>query len=73
MDKKRDIFFDTKAGRAFLCLMSLLLIVGGVVILYLSFIEKEWGFWPILFAVGIIVSGVCQILVCNRRRKAIKD
>ena len=70
MDKKRDIFFDTKAGRAFLYLMSLLLIVGGVVILYLSFIVKEWGL--LILAVGSIVSGVCQILVCNRRRKATK-
>ena len=71
MDKKRDIFFDTKAGRAFLCLMSLLLIVGGLVILYLSFIVKEWGL--LILAVGSIVSGVCQIIVCNRRRKATKD
>jgi len=68
MDKKRDMFFDTKAGRAFLCLMSFLLIVGGGVILYFSFIEKEW--WWLFLAIGSIVSGVCQIIVCNRKRKA---
>ena len=62
MDKKRDIFFDTKAGRAFLCLMSLLLIVGGVLIIYLSSIEKEWGLWSILLAAG------CKYCVLSSRR-----
>lgn len=67
MNKKRDIFFDTKAGRAFLFLMSFLLIVGGGVILYFSIIDKEY--WWLFLAIGSIVSGVSQILVCNRKRK----
>ena len=67
MNKKRDIFFDTKAGRAFLFLMSFLLIVGGGMILYFSILEKEY--WWLILAIGSIVSGVSQILVCNRKRK----
>ena len=71
MENKRDIFFDTKAGRAFLFLMSFLLIVGGGMILYFSILEKEY--WWLILAIGSIVSGVSQILVCNRKQKQVKD
>ena len=48
--------------------MSSLLIVGGGIILYLAFNEKQW--WYLFLAVGSIVPGVCQIIICNRKRKA---
>lgn len=64
---KRDIVFDTKAGRTTLCILSALLIAGGLLIIYLAIRLKVW-IW-LLLAAGSITCGVCNFIVCNRRKK----
>ena len=65
---KRDIFYDTKAGRTFLSVLAVLLIAGGLLIIFKSLLLKDWS-W-IFFAACGIVSGVCNLIICNRRKKS---
>ena len=65
---KRDIFYDTKAGRTFLSVLAVLLIAGGLLIIFKSLLLKDWS-W-IFFAACGIVSGVCNLIICSRRKKS---
>ena len=69
---KRDIFFDTKAGRTYLRVMAFLLIVLGLVLVVLGIllgIRGAKGFWlQLVMGVASIVAGVCQLLFLKKRK-----
>lgn len=65
---KRDIFYDTKAGRTFLSVLSVLLIAGGLLLIFFSLKEKNWH-WTFI-AACCIVSGVGNLIICNRKKKS---
>ena len=69
---KRDIFFDTKAGRTYLRVMAFLLIVFGLVLVVLGIllgIRGAKGFWwQLVMGVASIVAGVCQLLFLKNRK-----
>ena len=69
---KRDIFFDTKAGRTYLRVMAFLLIVLGLVLVVLGIllgIRGTKGFWwQLVMGVASIVAGVCQLLFLKNRK-----
>ena len=69
---KRDIVFDTKAGRIYLGAMAILLLVLGPVLVVLAILIKVRGadfFWQTLvMGVASIVAGVCQLLFLKKRK-----
>ena len=69
---KRDIFFDTKAGRTYLRVMAFLLIVLGLVLVVMGIllgIRGAKGFWwQLVMGVASIVTGVCQLLFLKKRK-----
>ena len=72
---KRDIFYDTKAGRTNLRVMAFMLIILGLVLVVLGIllgIRGAKGFWwQLVMGVSTIVAGVCQLLFLkNRKRQA---
>ena len=69
---KRDFIYDTKAGRTFLGVLAVLLLVMGVILLVLSVLlghgGKE-GFWQTLvLGVSSIIFGLCNLIVLKKRR-----
>jgi hypothetical protein len=69
---KRDLFYDTKAGRTYLCVMAIALLVMGLVLLGLSIALKAGGkngFWQtLILGVASIISGICNLIALKKRR-----
>ena len=69
---KRDLFYDTKAGRTYLCVMAIALLIMGLVLLGLSIALKTGGkngFWQtLILGVASIVSGICNLIALKKRR-----
>ena len=69
---KRDIFFDTKAGRTYMRVMAFLLIVLGLVMVVLGILLGVRGakgfWWQLVMGVASIVAGVCQLLFLKKRK-----
>lgn len=69
---KRDLFYDTKAGRTYLCVMAIALLIMGLVLLGLSIALKtsgKNGFWQtLILGVASIVSGICNLIALKKRR-----
>lgn len=70
---KRDLFYDTKAGRTYLCVMAIVLLVMGLVLLGLSIALKtvgKNGFWQtLILGVASIISGICNLITLKKRRQ----
>ena len=69
---KRDLFYDTKAGRTYLCVMAVALLVMGLVLLALSIALKTGGkngFWQtLILGVASIASGICNLIALKKRK-----
>ena len=69
---KRDLFYDTKAGRTYLFVMAVVLLVMGLVLLGLSIALKTGGkngFWQTLvLGVSSIVFGICNLVALKKRK-----
>lgn len=65
---KRDLIYDTKGGRIFMHIMATLLIGAGGFLIVLAVSHNVWNWWILLGVCGI-VTGICNVIVCNRKRK----
>ena len=68
---KRDLFYDTKAGRTYLRVMAFLLIVLGLVLVVLGIllgIRGAKGFWwQLVLGVSSIIFGFCNLAILTKR------
>ena len=65
--RKKDWFYDTKAGRTILLVLAVLSVLLGVVAIVLFFPTMWW--YMLLIGVAGIVSGVGNLIVLDRKRK----
>ena len=65
--RKKDWFYDTKAGRTILLVLAVLNVLLGVVAIVLFFPTKWW--YMLLIGVAGIVSGVGNLIVLDWKRK----
>lgn len=68
---KRDLFYDTKAGRTYLGVMAVLLVVLGLVLLVLSILLGVRGvksFWfQLVLGISSIIFGFCNLAILKKR------
>ena len=68
---KRDIIYDTKAGRTSLAILAVFLLVLGLVLLVLSILlvrAHKDVIWPTLvLGISSVVYGICNLIVLKRR------
>ena len=67
MTRKKDWFYDTKAGRIILLVMAILLVLLGVVLIALFFCCKWW--YLLVMGIIILFSGICNLIILERLRK----
>ena len=69
---RRDFIYDTKAGRNFLGVLAVLLLLMGGILLVLSVLlglRGKEGFWQTLvLGVSSIIFGLCNLIVLKKRR-----
>jgi hypothetical protein len=69
---KRDLIYDTKAGRLSLGVIAVILLVLGLGLLALSIALKNGeknGFWQtLILGVASIVYGICNLIVLKKRK-----
>ena len=68
---KRDIFYDTKAGRLFLGVLAGVLIVLGLVLLVVGVgagREYEGFWWTLFMGIASIFSGICSLKTLKKRK-----
>ena len=65
--RKKDWFYDTKAGRTILLVLAVLLVLLSVVSLVLFFPTKRW--YLLLMSVVGLFSGVGNLIVLDRKKK----
>ena len=65
--EKRDIVYDTKAGRTVLWVLNGLQIAISPVLIVLAVLAKKW----LLLFMGIcfLISGICQIIILRRKKQ----
>ena len=70
---KRDLFYDTKAGRTYLFVMAVVLLVMGLVLLALSIALKTGGkngFWQtLILGVSSVTFGICNLIALKKRKQ----
>ena len=65
--EKRDIVYDTKAGRAVLWALNGLQIAISPVLIVLAVLTKKWLF--LFMGICFLISGICQIIILRRKKK----
>ena len=65
--EKRDIVYDTKAGRIVLWVLNGLQIAMSPVLIVLAVLAKKWLF--IFMGLCLLVSGIAQIIILRRKKK----
>ena len=65
--RKKDWFYDTKAGRTILLVLAVLLVLLSVASIVL-FLFTHWWYLLAIGAVGAF-SGVCNLIVLDKKRK----
>lgn len=64
---KRDIVYDTKAGRIVLWVLNGLQLVLSPVLIVLAVLAKKWLF--LFMGICFLISGICQIIILRRKNK----
>ena len=65
--EKRDIIYDTKAGRTVLWVLNGLQLVLSPVLIVLAVLTKKWLF--LFMGICFLISGICQIIILRRKKK----
>ena len=65
--EKRDIVYDTKAGRIVLWVLNGLQIAMSPVLIVLAVLAKKWLF--LFMGLCLLVSGIAQIIILRRKKK----
>ena len=68
---KRDLFYDTKAGRISLGVLAVVLIVLGLVLLVLCVgtgREYEGFWWTLILGVTSVIFGICNLSILKKRK-----
>ena len=69
---KRDIIYDTKAGRISLGIVAVLLLVSGLVLLVLSIgagREYEGFWWTLFLGLTSVIFGICNLNILKKRKR----
>ena len=65
--RKKDWFYDTKAGRIILLVLGVLVALLGAVQFVLFFFERSW--YLLWMGLCSLFSGIGSLIVLNRKRK----
>ena len=65
--EKRDIVYDTKAGRTVLWVLNGLQIAISPVLIVLAILAKKWLF--LFMGICFLISGICQIIILRRKKQ----
>lgn len=65
--EKRDIVYDTKAGRTVLWVLNGLQIAISPVLIVLAVLAKKWLF--LFMGICLLISGIAQIIILRRKKK----
>ena len=65
--EKRDIVYDTKAGRTVLWVLNGLQIAISPVLIVLAVLAKKWLF--LFMGICLLISGIAQIIILRRKNK----
>ena len=65
--RKKDWFYDTKAGRTILLVLAVLLVLLSLVVIVLSFPTRRW--YLLIMGVFGIFSGVSNLIILDRKWK----
>ena len=65
--EKRDIVYDTKAGRTVLWVLNGLQIAISPVLIVLAILAKKWLF--LFMGICLLISGICQIIILRRKKQ----
>lgn len=65
--EKRDIVYDTKAGRTVLWVLNGLQIAISPVLIVLAVLAKKWLF--LFIGICFLISGICQIIILRRKKQ----
>ena len=65
--EKRDIVYDTKAGRIVLWVLNGLQIAMSPVLIVLAVLAKKWLF--LFMGICLLISGIAQIIILRRKKK----
>ena len=64
--EKRDIVYDTKAGRTVLWVLNGLQIAISPVLIVLAVLAKKWLF--LFMGICFLISRICQIIILRRKK-----
>lgn len=65
--EKRDIVYDTKAGRTVLWVLNGLQIAISPVLIVLAVLAKKWLF--LFMGICLLISGIAQIIILRQKKK----
>ena len=65
--RKKDWFYDTKAGRIILLVLGVLVALLGAVQFVLFFFDRSW--YLLWMGICSLFSGIGSLIVLNRKRK----